>query len=120
MEVQGRLQEHWAKTLTTTGLDARHSVTFGMASYALALLAELVATNLFRGALARLTLRTLLEIRITLRYLISKDQKSLWSEFRKYGAGQAKLASLKFDEKARVPTYINPDVLQLICNVDKW
>lgn len=114
------LGEHWESTLKTTSPDAKHSVSFGFSAYALQLLAELMATNLGRGALSRLVLRTLLEIKVTFGYLLTKDQPELWTQFRRYGAGQAKLVLLKLEERGHAPEFLDTGVLEQICNEDKW
>jgi hypothetical protein len=69
-----------------------------MAFFALRLAEETFSGDNSRGILGRLALRTFLEIHITLRHLVTEDNPELWRSWRAYGAGQAKLVSLKLEE----------------------
>ena len=70
--------------------------------------------------LARLGLRSILEARVTLQYLETKDEPSLWSDYRTYGAGQAKLAFLKLDDdEAEQVGFVNTSLLSAIANEDQ-
>jgi hypothetical protein len=74
-------------TTTTTGADARHGASFGLAAYALNILSELLGIGVSQGILGRLGLRAILEAFVTLTYLRSKDDPSLWEGYRAYGQG---------------------------------
>ena len=72
------------------------------------------------GILSRLGVRTILELRVSLKYLIVNDDSDLWNRWRRYGAGQAKLSSLKFDEMEEPPKYIDKESLDRIASEDLW
>lgn len=114
------LEKHWKKTHSTTGIDAKHDGIFGIAFYALSTLTEIASIGVNTGILARLGLRTILETHINLKYLALKDDAQLWSKWRTYGAGQAKLNALKFDELVEAPKFINTDTLESIAGEDLW
>jgi hypothetical protein len=121
LDIRQKLQTHWEKTHSTTAIDARHDAVFGIAFYALRVAEEALSLNTGQTVLGRLALRTLLEIRITLRHLLNEDRAELWRAWRAYGAGQAKLASLKADEsESPVPNYLDEDLLKNIANEDFW
>jgi hypothetical protein len=119
--VRQHLTEHWENTHSTTAIDARHDAIFGNALFAIRLAQEVLSLSHGGTILGRLALRTLFEMRITLAYLLKKESDELWRTWRAYGAGQAKLASLKLDEMADVPPHhLDADVLQNIANEDFW
>ena len=119
-EVTDQLRSHWLRTHSTTGVDARHDAVFGIAFYALRLLDELLGIGVGAGILGRLGFRTLLEARISLRYLLTKDDAGLWSKWRAYGAGQAKLNALRFDTDMDPPQHISTEWLEQIAGEDLW
>lgn len=119
-DLTGHLRAHWETTHSTTAIDARHDAVFGMAFYALAILDELIGIGIGNSILGRLGLRTILETRINLRYLLQQSDEALWKKWRSFGAGQAKLTSLKFDDKVETPKYIDLESLEQIANEDIW
>jgi hypothetical protein len=63
----------------------------------------------------------LLEMRLTLRYLMQQDKQELWRTWRNYGIGQAKLTSLKLEDSSSAPPqYLDEKILKLIANEDFW
>ena len=114
------LEKHWNQTHLTTEVDAKHDAVFGMAFYSLRIIRELMSFGMSSGILARLGLRTLLELRINLKYLVDQDDVALWQEWRKYGAGQAKLTSLKADDFQDPPQFIDLESLEGIASEDMW
>ena len=117
-DLTGALTEHWDQTHSTAAVDAEHDATFGAAFYSLRILTEMMSIGASNVILARLGLRTILETRINLKYLIDKDSADLWQKWRRYGAGQAKLASLKFDDSKDVPEFIRLDAIEGIAYED--
>jgi hypothetical protein len=65
-EVRGRVVEHCGNTVDTTGVDPRHDTVFGACLFGLDILAELMRFGASTSISARLSLRTLLEVYITL------------------------------------------------------
>ncbi|TAJ14572.1 hypothetical protein EPO56_01860 [Patescibacteria group bacterium] len=111
---------HFLKTDNSSAIDAKHDTIFGTGFYVLRLLDEMVVTNLSRGAVGRLTLRSCVESFITLAYLIKKDDSNIWNEFRNYGIGQMKLSYLKARDSNDKPAFIDEKFLKQIANEDRW
>ena len=101
-------------------MDPKHDAIFGMAFYCLRILDEMMGIGIGNGALGRLGIRTILEVRITLAYMLMNDTPELWKEWREYGSGQAKLNALKFDESIDPPKYIDVDIIESIVSEDIW
>ena len=118
--VVGNLLDHCKTTQTTTTLDSRHDTVFGMALFALALVAELMRVGASTTIGARFTLRALLELYVTLAFLVKKDNVELWKSYRVFGSGQAKLALLKIEETEDQPLSISIDTLRNLANEDMW
>lgn len=119
-EVSEALATHFLRTTKGTALDARHEAVFGIPAYCLAILNELMRLGNAATILGRTGLRAILESYITLAYLLSKDSDELWRTYRRYGAGQAKLALLKLDaEDSDKAGYVSVDFLNLIANEDQ-
>ena len=115
-----KIEEHWSNTHSTTGIDARHDAVFGITLFVLRVLDELLGISIGTGILGRLGLRTILESHITLHYLLDKDEVELWKKWRTYGAGQAKLNALRFDELMDAPKHIDIDTIEAIAGEDLW
>ena len=115
-----KLEDHWQQTHTTTEIDAKHDAVFGMTFYCLRILEEMMGIGIGTGVLGRLGLRTILEVRINLQYLMTEDSIELWKKWREYGAGQAKLNALKFDEYTEPPQYIDHETIKVIASEDIW
>ena len=114
------LREHWGITHLTTAIDPKHDAIFGMAFYVLFVLEEILNSGAGSGVLGRIALRTILETRITLRYMASSTDSKVWEKWRVYGAGQAKLSALKFDEMVDAPSYIDTESVEQIAGEDMW
>ena len=71
------------------------------------------------STLGRMGLRTILEARLSLRYLSLQDDPQLWSKWREYGSGQAKLSALKYEDEIEAPDYIDLSSFQQIAYEDK-
>jgi hypothetical protein len=111
---------HCRATTTSTAPDARHDTVFGTALYCLAIADELLRVGNSNTVISRLALRTVVESCITLAYLCHHDVAEQWSSFRTYGAGQAKLASLKLDLSSEKPRYVDLETLEILSNEDMW
>ncbi len=120
-ETYAGLAEHFFETLETTGIDARHDAVFGLALYAMSLVASAMRPHSTRPS-GRHLLRSLAEVLITLAYLVVKDEPELWQTYRAYGTGQAKLAFLKLVESERkdLPKHVDLSVLESLANEDMW
>jgi hypothetical protein len=119
-EVLEGLKTHWLRTHSTTAIDAKHDAVFGMAFYALRVLDELLRTGVGMSVLGRLGLRTIFEVHVSLRFLLTKDDQTLWKRWRTFGAGQAKLNSLRFDDTLTAPKYLNVESVERIASEDIW
>lgn len=95
MRIATLIAEHFHSTIEHTGIDARHDSSFGLVLYAINLLIEAAVSYSHSAAVGRSTLRGIVECFITLSYLISKDDSTLWLKHRDYGNGQTKLSLLK-------------------------
>ena len=118
IDLAGALTEHWKQTHSMTSVDAKHDATFGAAFYSLRILSEMMSIGTSNGVLGRLGLRTILETRINLKHLIDEDSADLWQKWRGYGAGQAKLASLKLDDSKEMPEFISLEDIEGIAYED--
>ncbi len=119
-ETRAALIEAQKRATTTTAVDPRLDIVFGMAAYSLTLLDELMRVGADRSVGARLYIRCLVETAVTLRYLVRLDDPELWRTYRVYGAGQAKLSSLKFEDVTVPPGYIDAEMIRAIANEDVW
>ena len=117
-DLREHLEVHWQQTLTTTSVNAKHYAIFGMAFFCLRILEEMLDIGVGTSILGRLGLRTIVEVRINLGFLLMKDSPSLWEKWRDFGTGQAKLNSLKFDNSMDPPKYIDVNALEKIANED--
>ena len=117
-DLKERLIEHWNQTHSTTAVDPKHDGVFGMAFYCLRLLDEMMGINIWSSVLGRLGLRTILEVRINMQYLIAENDTELWKNWRRYGAGQAKLNALKFEQASEMPDYVDISTIEVIASED--
>ena len=114
------LEHHWKQTHSTTRIDAKHDAVFGMAFYGLRILNETMGIGISTSVLGRLGLRTILETRVNLEYLLKQNDEQLWVKWRRHGAGQAKLSVLKFQDSVDPPDYVDIEVLETIASEDIW
>ena len=120
VEMHEKLNAHWEDTHSNTAVDPKHDAVFGMAFFALRTLDEMMGIGVGTGILGRLGLRTILEVRVNLKYLLHRDNPELWAKWREYGAGQAKLNALKFDESVQPPQFIDLATIEGIASEDIW
>jgi hypothetical protein len=111
---------HFHASTQTTGIDARHDTAFGLILYALALCTELLLLRAFQRVAGRLLLRSIVEAHINLRFLRTKDDPTIWFQFRNYGSSQAKLAFLKYLDAKAKPDYVDIQELHQLANDDMW
>jgi hypothetical protein len=104
----------------TTEVDARFEAIFGIALYCGSAVLEVMHANNRFGLSGRLLLRLMVECRITLAYLLFRNDPSLWQKFRRFGSGQAKLALLKLDVANSPPKFLSEEVLSRIANEDLY
>jgi len=115
------LDKHFFKTLSSTAVDAKHDACFGFAKYSLNILSELLPHENGRAILGRFALRAVVEAYITFAYLIKKGDAQIWSTYRNYGSGQAKLAFLKLEESTTcLPSYVDKEILEYLSNEDAF
>ncbi|MDY0309745.1 MAG: DUF5677 domain-containing protein [Castellaniella sp.] len=121
LSIRHEVLNRFMECRTSVRTDSRLDSSFGLVLYALAIIDEIRASQCHKGILGRLGLRSLVEAYVTLRYLCQKDDEKLWSGWRIFGAGQAKLAFLKAQEEVGdLPGFIDEDALHQIANEDKW
>ena len=102
-------------------VDARLDSAFGLVLYALSVLEEIGMHRIHTRILGVISLRSLAEVCITLRYLAYTDTPAMWKSFRVYGSGQAKLAFLKIQQaQGDLPGFIDESALYAIANEDIW
>jgi len=117
-EARRSLLDHWAGTLTTSGINPRHDAVFALGFYALACLGELCVGPSARFIAGRLLVRTLTEIRVNLAFLVKNSDDAMWARFRSYGSGQAKLALLKYEDAQQGPNLVSAETLKALANED--
>lgn len=112
----------YSASLKSSSPDTKADAVFGAALYGLRCIAELSDSDALRqGVAGRALLRTILELRINLAYLLKLDSDELWGAFRKYGASQAKLALLKLDAaEGTLPSFLNEETLEAIASEDLY
>lgn len=62
-----------------------------------------------------------MEAVITFAYLVKENQDQLWTKYRRFGSGQAKLAFLKLEAASGdLPTFVDQQTLEAIASEDLW
>ncbi|WP_231031169.1 DUF5677 domain-containing protein [Sphingomonas sp. IC-56] len=114
--------EHFHNSISTTDIDDRLDGTFGLTLYGIVTQITLLMSDSHQRVQGRLLVRTLVEIYITLSFLIKKDDDVFWKRYRNYGSGQAKLAYLKLIDldSDEVPSYVRLNELEELANEDRW
>lgn len=118
-DIRDHLIAHWQDTLPSTAIESKHDAVFGMTLFCLRILDEMLGIGIGTGVLGRLGLRTILETRINLTYLVQQDQMELWDKWRAHGAGQAKLSVLKYEDEIEAPSYIDLNAMKAVAFEDK-
>jgi len=118
-ELDQKLFEHFVDTVQTTDTDPRHDGAFGLVFFIMGLLTVTLKSTVGQTTQGRLNLRTAVEALINLTFLASKDDPTIWLQYRNYGTGQAKLSYLKFN-KDDAPTFVTAELLEGLANADVW
>jgi hypothetical protein len=119
-EVGVALAQHFEQCSPTTGPDPRKDATFGLTLYALGVSMECAASYAHQLPFGRAYLRTVVECLITLKYLVQKDNDTIWRKYRSFGLGQAKLSFLKLIREDDVPDFVSLQNLHDLANEDGW
>jgi len=113
--------EKFRQNIRAERVDARLDSAFGLVLYALSVLEEIGMHYIHTKILGAVSLRSLVEVCITLRYLANTDAPEMWQSYRVYGAGQAKLAFLKTQQThGDLPNFLDESTLHEIANEDTW
>lgn len=122
VRLYARVSEHFHSSITTTDIDDRLDGVFGLSLYALVVQVTMLSSGSHQRLQGRLLLRTLVEVYITLAFLIRKDESVFWKRYRNYGNGQAKLAYLKLLDldSNETPSYVQSNELEQLANEDRW
>jgi len=109
----------YTSSLVDAGIDIRRDAVYGLAFFAVSILKELIRPGASSSIIGRGALRTLVEIAITLAYLINENDPEKWRQYRNYGVGKAKLSFLKQNDKD-TPSFVAQDALNILANDDCW
>jgi len=120
IDVYDELSDHFMRTIHTTAIDARHDGAFGLTFYVIQLLIFALRGEIGQTVAGRFLVRSALEAYITLSYLAKKDDSTIWTQYRNYGAGQMKLAYLKNVDTDALPKFLSIDLLESLANEDMW
>lgn len=121
LDVRFRVMRQFSRAMTTTRTDAKLDAAFGFTLYALSLLEEVAAPPLSQLLVGRIGLRSIAEVVITFSYLVKENSAALWTAYRNFGSGQAKLAFLKLEESSGdIPAFMDKDTLFELANEDRW
>lgn len=116
------LIEHFHDSIKTTAIDSKFETIFGMAQYAIDNASECLLNRTSTMISGRITVRILLEVYITLKYLISHDKGSecqLWDTYREYGYGQYSLIDSKYKENDLHSSIVHTPLVELVANEEK-
>lgn len=113
--------ERFRRNVQAERVDARLDSAFGLVLYALSVLEEIGMHRIQTRIVGVVSLRSLVEVCITFRYLAHTDSPAMWQSYRVYGAGQAKLAFLKMQQAyGDLPNFLDESTLRSIANEDTW
>lgn len=108
--------------INNSDLNLRKEALFGISLYGLVLFSEI---NFYYGThslTGRIALRSLIELYISLEYLLKKEvtEPKIWNDFYEYGKGQAKLVYLKYKEKGFNSSSVDLNEIEFLLNEDHW
>lgn len=110
--------------------EEKYDVIMGSTSYILKIFNEIVSNNLGNGILGRNGLRTIIEVYITIKYLlkVEDEEPNIWKMYKIYGIGKYKLPLLKEREgkvsssphffSEHIDALINEDQFEEFLDVD--
>ncbi len=112
---------HFISCTRSIRIDAKNETAFGIVLYALDTYINLCCSPYICNSKdGIILLRVVFEAYATLTYLVKKDDEEQWAIFRNHGAGQLKLAFLKFVEQSNVPDFVDMDFLHRVVHEDKY
>ena len=121
LSARNQVAQRFRSVMSSTRTDAKFDAAFGFTLYALSLLEEIAAPPLSQLLLGRIGLRSIVEVVITFSYLLRKNNSALWTAYRNFGSGQAKLAFLKLEQTTGdIPTFVDQETLFQLANEDVW
>jgi hypothetical protein len=121
LDARHQLAQRFRAVMSTTRTDAKLDTAFGFVLYALSILEEIAAPPLSQLITGRIGLRSIAEVVITFSYLLRKNDATLWTAYRNFGSGQAKLAFLKLEQASGdIPEFVDQETLFQIANEDSW
>ena len=121
LDLRTAVTERFHVLKTPQRTDARLDATFGLTLYAISLLEEIAAPPISQLILGRMGLRSMAEVVVTFSYLLKKEDAAMWSTYRNYGTGVAKLAFLKLEQTiGDAPSFVDANTLEEIANEDVW
>lgn len=99
--------------------DSKFNVILGSSVYALRILNEIIECNLRNNVMGRLSLRTIIEIYIILKFIHKKenDKPRLWEDYQEYGVGKYKLILIKAREvNGFENSHLKPEMVDALVN----
>ena len=119
-DIATELTKHFMENIKNTNIDARMDASFGLVMYAISVPFELANLPSHLLPSGRSLLRTIVEVFVTLSFLRSKDDQTIWLQYRNYGNGQTALAFLKTIDLEEAPDFIDMKRLEILANEDAW
>jgi len=105
-------------------LDDKFDVIVGTSTYALKIFNDVIEKNLDDSILGRHAFRTILEVYITLKYLlkIESEHLNIWQEYKVYGIGKYKFPLLKERESSgnKEETHFTEPLIEILINEIMW
>ncbi len=113
---------YFFESVDDTRVDTRRETSFGLTLFGLTFFTEIVLYNISCSITGRIALRSLIEVYITFKYLLKKEQEEseIWDDFHNYGTGQSKLIYLKLKVISKQSRCIELNELNKIVNEDQW
>jgi len=100
-------------------LDNKMTTILGIYTFAYKRILEIVECNLYNTLSGRSSIRNLIEVYVTLKYLYQKESENgqIWSEFQNYGIGQLKTIVTRFrDFEPKECSHVDCNLLEILVN----